>query len=260
MVKFYIITHKRFDRPKYEEFEPIQVGAEGKEKIGYLVDSIGDNISAKNKNYCELTGIYWIWKNDKNTDIVGINHYRRYFVKACGILRKRKLLSAKEAEMVLNHYDIILPKKEPLKESAWEEYTMVSGLEKDLITVKSIIESDYPDMLQAFEKYFSNNQSHLYNMMICRKEIFDEYCTFLFDVLAKLEKTVDYKLYNDYQKRIYGFMSERLLNVWCLYKKLKVKEFPVVNTEMSNKEKVRIFLRRYKNRVIWMMRKGVMGL
>lgn len=250
MTKFYIITHKKFKEPKLDGYIPIQVGAIGKSSLGYLNDAVGENISNKNSHYCELTGIYWIWKNEKNVDIVGINHYRRYFCREFSLLRKR-LLTTQDAEKMLEQYDIILPKREPLKESAWDEYLMVSGLEKDLLTVKKIIMTDYPEMMAAFECYFSSNQSHLYNMMICPKNIFDSYCTFLFDVLEKLENTVDYSQYDDYQKRIYGFMGERLLNVWCLYKGLTIKELPVIQTEMSIGERIKIFLRRYKNRFIW---------
>ena len=91
-------------------------------------------------------------------------------------------------------------------------------------------------------------------MMICRKELFDEYCEWLFDILFRLETQVDYKDYSDYQKRIFGFMSERLLNVWVIYKNLKVKELRTVNTEMSLKERLRIWLRRRKNRMVFAAR------
>ena len=80
-IKNYIITHKKFQVPDLEEYIPIQVGAEGKQDLGYLKDNSGDNISSKNSNYCELTGMYWVWKNDKDSDIIGISHYRRYFTR-----------------------------------------------------------------------------------------------------------------------------------------------------------------------------------
>ena len=59
----YIATHKKFNVPNLNGYCALQVGAEGKEKYGYLRDNIGNHISGKNANYCELTGLYWIWKN-----------------------------------------------------------------------------------------------------------------------------------------------------------------------------------------------------
>lgn len=58
----YIAAHKKFDVPNQPGYIPLQVGAEGKESLGYLADNTGDNISSKNANYCELTGLYWFGK------------------------------------------------------------------------------------------------------------------------------------------------------------------------------------------------------
>lgn len=250
-VNIYIATHKKMKQFSLKNYSVLQVGAEGKESFGYLRDDSGDNISHKNPNYCELTGLYWIWKNDKKSDVTGLVHYRRYFSTAKFSLNPAYFLDGAEIGEILQSYDIILPKREWLKETAWEEYYMVSGLEKDLRRVEKIIKETYPDCMPAFREYFIQNRSWLYNMMICRKELFDEYCEWLFGILFQLETQVDDKDYTDYQKRIFGFMSERLLNVWVMYKKLNVKELRTVNTEMRIDERIRIFLRRYKNRYIF---------
>ena len=68
-------------------------------------------------------------------------------------------------------------------------------------------------------------------MMICKKSLYDSYCEWLFDILFELEKDTNLEGYNDYQKRIYGFISERLLTVWVLKNNLKVFEMGVVNPE-----------------------------
>lgn len=255
MTRVYIAAHKAFQKPDMQCYCPLQVGAEGKKDLGYLKDNSGDTISARNANYCELTGLYWIWKNDKSSNIVGLVHYRRYFTRYSFSAKRTGILSESDINHILKQYDMILPKREYLKETAWEEYYMVSGLEKDLERVKNIIRSDCPDYLDAFERYFSQNRSHLYNMMICKKELLDEYCQWLFSILFQLEKMVDYSDYNDYQKRVFGFMSERLLNVWVLHHNLKVKEVRTINTEMKLQERIRIALRRIKNRVIFRMKK-----
>lgn len=249
--RIYVATHKKYREYPLKDYCILQVGAKGKKDLGYQRDDDGDNISSKNPNYCELTGLYWIWKNDTDSDITGLVHYRRYFSNAKFSVKPTRFLSAEEIEKVLCMYDIILPKREWLKETAWEEYYMVAGLEKDLERVRKIIEKIYPECIPAFDEYFSQNRSWLYNMMICRKELFDEYCEWLFHILFELEQQVDFQDYNDYQKRIFGFMSERLLNVWVYYKHLKVKEFRTVNTEMKWKERLRIWLRRRKNCIIF---------
>ena len=75
----YIITHKKFDIPQGADgFSVLQVGAANNGELGYLRDDSGENISKMNPYFCELTGMYWLWKNVKE-DYVGICHYRRYF-------------------------------------------------------------------------------------------------------------------------------------------------------------------------------------
>ena len=73
-----VATHKKYWMPEDEVYLPLHVGAEGKADLGYTKDNTGDNISVKNPNYCELTGMYWAWKN-LNCEYIGLCHYRRYF-------------------------------------------------------------------------------------------------------------------------------------------------------------------------------------
>ena len=101
----YIATHKEFKVPAEEGYVPIYVGAEGKQKLCYLSDNTGENISQKNKNYCELTGMYWIWKNT-NDEYKGMVHYRRYFSNS---LRKKYILKESTIKNILKKYDVILP-------------------------------------------------------------------------------------------------------------------------------------------------------
>ena len=80
-IKIYVATHKKVPMPEKSIYQPIRVGAAlNEDDFGYVRDDTGDNISNKNKNFCELTATYWILKND-NSDIVGLKHYRRYFFK-----------------------------------------------------------------------------------------------------------------------------------------------------------------------------------
>ena len=234
-IKIYIATHKKVILPKQECYVPIQVGCEGKEKLGYVCDNTGDNISIKNPNFCELTATYWILKND-NSDIVGLTHYRRYFFKNVFSNKFKNILSKEDILKILNKYDIIVPKKLKFGITVKEQFERNHNLE-DLIKCKEIIEKKYPDYIQSFDEFLNRDSMYTYNMFISSKEIFNEYYNWLFDILFEVEKIIDISNYTDYNKRLYGFLSERLFNVWLEKnnKRLKVKEMPVFNTE----EKIR---------------------
>lgn len=228
--RIYIITHKKFHVPDERGYAPLHVGRALSEDFGYPGDNAGDNISEKNKNYCELTGIYWIWKNI-SCDIVGICHYRRYFIK------DQKLLSKEYIEETLQQYDAItLHSGVTPSENLWNHYG-ACHYEKDLKTVRDIIEEKYPEYLDAFDFSMHCNLMTLGNMIITRKEIFDQYCEWLFDILFEAERRIDISEYDDRQKRIFGFLSERLLRIWLLNQHLKIREEDLINVEENNQKK-----------------------
>lgn len=254
-IAMYLMTHKQFKCPKVEGYIPIQVGALKKERLGYLDDSVDENISSKNQNYCELTGVYWLWKNINDVDVVGISHYRRFFSKSEIIKSSKLFLNIKQVEKILKNYDIILPKKEIYRETVYEQYCRNSGFAADLDKVEKIIKDQCPEYLKDYKKIMKSNKLHQFNMIVCSKNLYNEYCKWLFEILFKLEETVDLSKYNDYQKRIYGFLSERLLNVWVEHNNLRIKEMKVVNIESNLKETLKIKARRIKNSYIFCMRR-----
>lgn len=233
----YVITHKDFRLPSYEHLVPIQVG--GAESLGILRDNAGDNIADKNASWCELTAVYWIWKHDRVSRVIGINHYRRYF---------QDLQDPAAVRRLLKQYDLIVPEPEPLKETAWEQYVNYCGKEKDLKALRQIVKRLHPEDLDAFDEVMSSGSLSLYNMMIAPRPLFDAYCAWLFPLLSQLEQQTDLTGYSDYEKRIYGFLSERLLNVWIAARGLKAARRPVVQTERDPAEKRRMPLRRLRNR------------
>lgn len=242
----YTISHKKFKCPDIEGYIPLQVGLS--EDLNYVRDNSGDNISDKNKNYCELTGLYWIWKNDKNSDIVGISHYRRYFTTQKIFKNSDKILDCEQIEKILNNYDVIIPKKEYYRETVKEQYCLYSGFEKDLNIIENILKNKYPEYLEYYNRIMNRNYISQYNMIICKKDIYDDYCKWLFDILFEAEKHINLEDgYTDYQKRIYGFISERLLNVWVEKNNLKVKNVRVINVENTLKSDVIQWLRRIRN-------------
>ena len=117
--------------------------------------------------------------------------------------------------------------------------------------LERIIKSNYPEFSNAFDKYFCQNKSVLFNMMFCRAKIFDEYCEWLFGILFELEKNIDISNLNDYQKRLFGFLSETLLNIWILQKGYTYKNINIINTEMPINEQIRLLRRRISNELYY---------
>ncbi len=231
-ITIYVATHKKAEFPKEKIYKPIRVGsALNSDDFGYQRDDIGENISNKNKSFCELTATYWIMKNDKS-DIVGLTHYRRYFFKKHKNNKLENVLSEKEIREILKEKDIIVPNSTFIikhnAEKSWEK----THIKKDYDECRKIIAEKYPDYVEAFEQFSKSRFLYICNMFIARKEIFDEYYKWLFNILFELEKRTDISNYDDYNKRLFGFMSERLFNVWLLkHKELKIQKMPVYNTD-----------------------------
>ena len=236
-IEMYVCTHKQFEYHLPRIYKRIQVGAKGKENLGYESDCIGDNISEKNANYCELTGLYWAWKN-LQCDYIGLCHYRRYFANSHHgsdlDAKKAAIFHKADYEKLLQSYDVILPKKRNYYiETVRSQYEHAHN-KRDLDEVERIIAERYPEYSDAFAKVMGRTKLHILNMFAMKKELFDEYCAWLFDILFELEKRIDISNYNQYEARVFGFLSERLFNVWLEKKQLKVAEANVVFLEKIN--------------------------
>lgn len=219
--KMFVITHKGIRYKLAQDYVPIQVGESNtKLDLPYIKDNTGINISEKNANYCELTAIYWLYKNYNLPDYVGICHYRRFFVHTVLL----KLIDRKYVKRVMKKNDIILPNKFQTNSSAKENFiNSKSGREKDLNNLRKIIEKNYPEYLDDYDDIMQSNKISYCNMAVMKKNDFKEYCNWLFEILFKVEKITDMTGYSKQEKRLYGFLSEFLLNVWVLHNKLKVK-------------------------------------
>lgn len=240
-IKIFICAHKEVELPQHPYFLPIQAGAALHDAIpGYQPDNEGDNISIKNPHFCELTCHYWAWKNLKNVDIVGLNHYRRYF----DFMRKWPCFSADkyfittddflkkpyqfpDLEDKLSHYDIILPIARHWRVSNTQQYSDYH-IAKDWEMLRQILKERSPQYIPSFEETMDNsNKSVGYNMFITKWEYFDAYSEWLFDILFEVERRVP-PIDDPVQSRIYGYMSERLINVFCEYHHLHVKHIPLI--------------------------------
>lgn len=237
-IKIIIATHKNYRMPNDKLYLPLHVGAEGKKSLGYKKDNEGIHISEKNKNFCELTGLYWAWKNLDN-DYVGLVHYRRHFGNP---KMKNKdpfmnIVDYNYIDNLLNDTDIILTKKRNYYiETIYNHYAHTMYVEP-LDETRKIIEEKYPDYLSYFDKHMHSRSQHAFNMFVMKKSIFDDYCDWLFDILFELENRYKDVEYDAFHARFYGRISERLLDVWLNKNGHKYKELPFIYTEPINKVK-----------------------
>lgn len=251
-IKILVATHKKYWMPEDTVYMPIHVGRENKDDLGYIGDNTGDNISVKNPNYCELTGLYWAWKN-LDCEYIGLCHYRRYFsskVKGNSLKDKQNaILEQKDYEKLLQEYDVILPNKRNYYiETVRSQYEHAHN-KQDLLEVENIIKEKYPTYSDAFTKVMNSRKLYIYNMFVMKKDLFNEYCKWLFDILFTLETRIDISNYDQYNARVFGFLSERLFNVWLEKQNLKVKTVNVVFLEKINwKKKIINFIRRKYNK------------
>lgn len=237
-IKIIVATHKKYKMPKDNMYIPVQVGKEGKEDLGYQPDNQGENISSKNPYFCELTGLYWAWKN-LDANYIGLSHYRRHFSISKHLPKNiegriGKVLKQEEASKILENADIILPKKRKYYiENLYSHYEHTMHVEP-LEETKKIIEEKYPKYLEEFDKLHKRTSAHMFNMFIMKKELLDEYCTWLFDILFELEKKVDVTKYDSFHARFFGRVSELLLDVWINTNHLKYEEVKVIDIEKVN--------------------------
>lgn len=235
-IKVLVAVHKKYVMPKDRQlYLPIHVGKalHPELKLNFTGDDTGVNISNKNASYNELTALYWAWKNINNCDAVGLVHYRRYL----SLARKKDLntiLNQKQIETLLQKTDIILPKKRNYYiESNYSHYAHAHHIEPLDIT-REIVAKNYPTYLQAFDQVMHAKSAHMFNMFIMKKDKFDEYAAWLFDILNQLETKIDISEWSSYEQRVYGFISERLLDVWLETNNYKYQEVNYVHMEKQN--------------------------
>lgn len=236
-----VATHKKYWMPADPMYLPIHVGAEGKTdengnplELGFIKDNTGENISSKNANYCELTGLYWAWKN-LNAEFIGIAHYRRHFSngKHSGD-KKGRVINQTELEGALKQSPVLLPKpRNYLIETNYSQYAHAHHA-VDLDTTREIIKEKYPDYIPAFDESMKKTTGHRFNMFIMPRDRFAAYCEWLFDVLFELERRLDISTYSANDARVFGFVSERLLDVWINTNQVPYKEMPYVFMESQN--------------------------
>ena len=251
-VKILIACHKPSPIPKAEALFPVQVGMKGADiQMGLQGDDEGDNISDKNYCYCELTALYWAWKNLKDIDVIGLCHYRRYFDFHGQCIRflsdtSFPVSAISELDFSLDEATlkkvmaggVVVPKALPWNSTLEQQYCKGHISEDYKTLCKVFFDTQSEKYKKAFDEVIVRGYKfHPYNMMVMRWTDFDAYCKWLFGLLFEVEQKVDISHYSTYQQRIFGFMAERLLNVW-LYaeKKLRI-ERPVIFIDENCKQR-----------------------
>ncbi len=194
---------------------PIQVGTSLTDRrIADLQDNQGDNISVKNRNYCELTATYYAWKHS-HAAYKGICHYRRVFD-----ISERQMQELLEMEQ---EWDVILPYPSiHYPNISVQHYRYVK--EDDWNAMLQALKEVAPEYLEAYEKSVAGDEQYFYNfnMLIAKASVFDDYCSFLFSVLARTEELTTPKGW-ERADRFAGYLGENLTTIYFLKNRDKWK-------------------------------------
>lgn len=254
-IKIFISMHKPSFVPENKYLIPIQMGAAIADKRfeNTFHDDEGENISAKNRCYCELTAQYWAWKNCPDEDYYGFWHYRRFFsfneneksqAGECithEILNydsmEKSCIDEKHIEDVCKNYDMILPRpwvccEDGRQMTTYEQWCKHFNKDDLDIAVKVIIKR-FPEYYDAAMDVLQADSIPVCNMFIMKKELFQEYSNFLFTVLEDVESLIDQKLYNPEEYRTLGHLGERMLAIFARYVELTKPDVDICYLERT---------------------------
>lgn len=247
-IKILVACHKADPNIRQDDiYMPIQVGKalHPDLDLGFQCDNTGDNISEKNGSYCELTALYWAWKNLKDVDYIGLCHYRRYFS-----LTNENLIK----EILRN--DIIVGEPKILPIAVYDELVKWTSFEDVAIFFDSILEL-YPKYTrQIIDFYYMNNKFPKCNMFILTKKLFDDFCEFLFSILELCETKIAMSPYKR-QQRVLGYLAETLIGLWAAYNINKHRYLKIDECDEPNNKLVGI-INQIRNTVAFNISKRIM--
>ncbi len=242
-VKILVCCHKKDIMATEAPYFPIHVGKALSDKdLSIQPDNEGENISHKNQSYCELTGMYWAWKNLKNVDVIGLCHYRRYFDfhNQCRKGFPQTNFPTEKFESLdlsipqkyidkVSEGKVIVAKPKLYTRTLVDDYCF-NHISEDLRTLEKIIVETQPENIRRayFNIMIQGHKLRHFNMFIMKWQDFDQYCSWLFPLLKSIEEKTDISHYDSVQKRIYGYIAERLFNVWLEAQKKDLVEQPVI--------------------------------
>lgn len=170
----FIVSHKPFEMPKNKFLVPIHVGRSVSrfkvEMADMIGDDTGENISSRNQHYCEMTAHYWVWKNVHDIDYVGLCHYRRYF----GID-----ITDENISEVMGDADVVMVEPSWYLDSVYSYFAKFMGAE-NMSILWMIMQKLYPEFVETLECVCDGVKFYPFNMLLCKKERFDEYAEWMF--------------------------------------------------------------------------------
>lgn len=237
--KIIVVTHKDYDMPKDEIYMPICVG-NGREtlKNKFQVDNVGDNISEKNPTYCELTAIYWAWKNLnlEELEYIGVSHYRRHFSMRTRETQVRYAIMGDEVDKLIEIYgkDVVFttPCRRYFNSISKHYITSKKGYKKthetDIEYLIDAVRICCPEYGDDLEYVLNGKKAHMFNMFIMSSSNYEKYCRWLFQII---DKVVEFNEERIEQKRYAGALSEFLLDVWLRHNGYNYIELNLLESE-----------------------------
>lgn len=232
--KIIVVTHKDYDMPAGDVYLPVCVGTGIPTLSGkFQPDNIGEHISGLNRIYCELTAIYWAWKNLdlKALDYVGVAHYRRHFSLTPKARTLDKAITAQELED-LGPGVYVTPKRTYLSSIENHYIHSLKGYEmihaKDIARLREAIHTCSPEYDAAANQVLTGRSAHMLNMFIMSGEDFGAYCAWLFPVI---DRVVALSADREDQRRYAGALSEFCLDIWLNRNGRTCRELPLLETE-----------------------------
>lgn len=209
-LRVYVAAHKPYAMPDDDVYEALHVGhLNARVETGFTPDDTGENISERNASYCELTGLYWFWKNTDH-DAYGLVHYRRYFAGSGW----RGIATGAEMAAWLESADVIVPRRRNyVIETVRSQYSRAHH-GSDLQAARAAVGALSPEYVPAFDRVMNRRTLSLFNMFLMRRELLNEYAAWLFPVLERAGERIDLSSYGPQQLRVFGYLGERLFNVW----------------------------------------------
>lgn len=234
----YAISHKNFDDPRFRSRTVLYVNHNIPKTIreNEKNDWSQDNIDSLNPWYCELTALYWIWKNDRDSQYVSFEHYRRVFLTSRSNWFNYRFLEEEEMEKMLKEKKIVLPLLHHFEKDIYSHYKE-NHVESDLTCMGETIHQMFPEYDEDFKTVMVSHDIVLFNMFIMKKEDMDSYCSFAFPVLDEVFRIQkeDILKRDSYQQRSIGFLSERLFNVWIRhhFKEEEIFHCPIAHLDQK---------------------------